>query len=243
MTTTDYDRFAEAYAAENESGLFNAHYERPAMLHLVGDVAGLRVLDAGCGSGPLAGALSARGAVVTGFDVSEAMVDLARRRLGADADLHVADLAAPLPFGDAEFDVVAASLVLHYLQDWAGPLAELRRVLKPGGRLIVSVNHPAAYAIVYPEADYFAPTRYSEDYTFDGHNAVLTFWHRPLHAMADAFAAAGFRIATISEPPLAQDIPSDLLPPGLEEGQRFLCFLFFVLAPVCGPATTPEGSA
>ncbi len=117
LVATDYDRFANAYTAENETGFFNAHYERPEMLRLAGDVAGRRVLDAGCGSGPLSAALRADGATVTGFDKSAAMVDLAHRRLGHDADLHVADLAAPLPFADAEFDVVVASLVLHYLED------------------------------------------------------------------------------------------------------------------------------
>lgn len=48
----DYDSFAEAYSAENENNLVNAYYERPAMLALAGDVAGRRILDAGCGSGP-----------------------------------------------------------------------------------------------------------------------------------------------------------------------------------------------
>lgn len=232
MTATDYDRFAAAYAAENESGLFNAYYERPAVLGLVGEVSGRRILDAGCGSGPLSEALRARGAVVTGVDASAAMVDLARQRLGEDADVQVADLAAPLPFADAAFDDVVASLVLHYLEDWSAPLAELRRVLEPGGRLIVSVNHPAAYAIVYPEADYFALTQYSEDYTFDGQDAVLTFWHRPLHAMTEAFTGAGFRIASVSEPPPAPDTPAEVLPPGLEAGRSFMCFLFFVLEAV-----------
>jgi len=65
----------------------------------------------------------------------------------------------------------------------------------------------------------------------DGHSVILTFWHRPLHAMADAFAAAGFRIATVSEPPPAPDTPQELLPPGLE-GRSFMCFLFFVLEAV-----------
>lgn len=232
MTTADYDRFAAAYAAENETGLFNAHYERPAMLGLLGDVSGRRVLDAGCGSGPLTEGLRDRGAVVSGFDVSPAMVELASRRLGEEVDLRVADLGGPLPFADAEFDDVVASLVLHYLEDWTQPLAELRRVVRPGGRLLVSVNHPAAYAIVHPDGDYFAVTRYSEDYTFDGEVVWLTFWHRPLHAMADAFAAAGFRIRTVSEPPPAPDTPPDLLPPGLEPGRSFMCFLFFVLEAV-----------
>ena len=229
VPASSYDDFAAAYSAENETSLFNAHYNKPEILRLAGDVSGRRILDAGCGSGPLSAALRAEGAVVTGFDTSAAMVDLARRRLGDDADVRVADLGAPLPFADDEFDDVVASLVLHYLADWAGPLAELRRVLKPGGRLIVSVIHPSVYAIVYPDADYFALTEYSEDYTFSGQSVVLTYWHRPLHAITDAFTGAGFRIATVSEPPPAPDTPPEVLPPDLEAGRSFICFLFFVL--------------
>ena len=52
--------FAAEYSARNETSLFNAHYERPEMIRLAGDVAGLKVLDAGCGSGPSAEALRAR---------------------------------------------------------------------------------------------------------------------------------------------------------------------------------------
>lgn len=239
MTTTeqgagasDYDDFAEAYVKQNETGLFNAWYEKPATLRLAGDVAGRRVLDAGCGSGPTMAALRSAGAEVAGFDVSAAMVELARRRLGDDVDLRVADLAAPLPYGDGEFDDVVASLVLHYVEDWSGPLSELRRVVRTGGRLLVSVNHPVIFPVVYPDADYFAVTRYTEDYTFDGRTVWLTFFHRPLHAMTDAFAAAGFRVMTISEPAHHPDTPPELLPDGLREGRTFLCFLFFVLEAV-----------
>jgi len=92
----DYDDFAEAYTASNETSLVNAYYERPAMLALAGDVAGRRILDAGCGSGPLMAALRDRGAIVTGFDKSAGMLELARRRLGDDADLQVAELGSPL---------------------------------------------------------------------------------------------------------------------------------------------------
>jgi ubiquinone/menaquinone biosynthesis C-methylase UbiE len=98
---------------------------------LAGDVTGRRILDAGCGSGPLSSALRDRGAVVTGIDTSAGMLALARRRLGDDVALHVVDLSDPLPFGDGTFDDVVASLVLHYLEDWGPTLAELRRVLRP----------------------------------------------------------------------------------------------------------------
>ena len=223
-----YDGFARAYSAENESNLYNAVYERPAMLELAGDVGGLRVLDAGCGSGPLTAALAARGAFVAGFDQSAAMVDLARARLGGGADLRVADLADPLPYADAQFDLVTASLVLHYLEDWAGPLAELRRVLEPGGRLLVSVNHPAILPFLEPDRDYFALTRIAEDHLFDGETVWLTFWYRPLHAMADAFARAGFLIRGIGEPPPAPDTPAEMLT-GLEPTGKFICFVFFDL--------------
>ncbi|MEU8636912.1 class I SAM-dependent methyltransferase [Amycolatopsis sp. NPDC048633] len=208
----------------------NAYYTLPAILDLAGDVAGRRILDAGCGSGPLFAALRDRGAVVTGFDSSAGMVESARRKLGAGAALQVADLGEPLPYPDGAFDDVVAALVLHYLEDWAAPLAELRRVLRPGGRLIMAVNHPLLHKLVHPEGDYFATTQWSDEYVFSGQKAVLTFWHRPLHAMTDAFTAAGFRTAVISEPPFAPEA-RELFPDELAKfpSGAFLGFLFFVL--------------
>ena len=227
----DYDGFAEAYATETESNLLNGHYTRPAILDLAGDVAGRRILDVGCGAGPLLEALRDRGAIVTGVEPSAKMLELARQRLGEGAALRQAGLGGgPLPFPDDAFDDAILCLVLHYLEDWAAPLADLRRVLVPGGRLIVAVNHPFVYKAQYPEADYFATCEYSEEYTFSGQNAMLTFWHRPLHAMTAAFTAAGFRIAVVSEPspaPGARELFPEIL--GKFSSGAFLCFLFFVL--------------
>lgn len=226
----DYDSFAEAYSALSETSLLNAYYERPAMLSLAGEVAGRRILDAGCGSGPLFGALRDGGALVTGLDSSAEMVELARQRLGADAALHVADLGDPLPFADGAFDDVLASLVLHYLEDWGPTLAEMRRVLRPGGRLIASVQHPFVdYAIQDPRPDYHATTSYTQEWTdLVGQNARMSFWRRPLHAMTDAFSAAGFRLAVISEP---QPDPAarELYPDDFERFSATMCYLFFVL--------------
>ncbi len=199
---------------------------------LAGDVAG-RILDAGCGSGPLFAALRDRGAVVTGFDSSAGMLEQARRRLGDDADLRVADLGRPLPFPDGAFDDVIASLVLHYLEDWGPALAEVRRVLSPGGRLIVAVDHPFAVQTLLgqagKEADYFETHSWSEEWTMGGQAVPMVFWHRPVHAMTDAFTAAGFRISVISEPHPAPEA-RELFPEELEK------FPTSFLSPVLRPA-------
>lgn len=226
---TDYDDFAEAYAAETENSLENAYYTRPAILDLAGDVTGRRILDIGCGAGPLMESLLARGATVTGVEPSIGMLNLARKRLGDDADLHQGALGGdPLPFPDATFDDAVACLVLHYLEDWAGPLAEIRRVLKPGGRLLVAVNHPFMYKLIHADGNYFATERYDEEYTFAGRTTDLTFWHRPLHTLMSEFLTAGFRITVVSEPPFLPEA-RDLFDLTAFPAGRFLGFLFLVL--------------
>ena len=103
-------------------------------------------------------------------------------------------------------------------------------MLKPGGRLIVSVDHPFVTTLAHREAghepDYFATYNWVDEWTVDGQTALLSFWARPLHAMTDAFTAAGFRIAVISEPAAAPDTPRELLPDRFADRRRFLCFLF-----------------
>lgn len=113
----------------------------------------------------------------------------------------------------------------HYLKDWITPLTELGRVLRPGGRLVASVPHPAVYLFNYRDRDYFALTQYSEEFQFGDQTAVLTYWHRPLHAMTDAFTAAGLRISVVSEPPWSPDTPVELVPANASERTAFVCFL------------------
>ena len=228
----DYDAFADAYALENEHSPFNALYERPAMLELAGDVRGRAVLDAGCGSGALTAAFHERGAVVTGVDSSAAMLLIARRRLGSSCDLHVANLEQPLPFPDDNFDDVVASLVLHYIRDWGPTLNELRRVLRPGGRLLLSVDHPfvayEAQRISGQIPTYFETFQWSFEWRLGDRTVPMTFWARPLHAMTDAFDRAGFHILTIREPQPLSSV-RDAFPEAHETLSTRPGFLFFAL--------------
>jgi len=107
----------------------------------VADAAGIaardRVLDVACGTGVLARAAHALGASVTGLDCNAAMLAIARRR---DAGVDWRDgRAEELPFDDGSFDVVVSQFGLMFFQDRDAALAEMRRVLRPGGRLAIAV--------------------------------------------------------------------------------------------------------
>jgi SAM-dependent methyltransferase len=140
-----YDELAEAYAAMVDTKPHNAYYERPATLSLLPDVIGKRVLDAGCGPGAYAEWLVAHGANVLAIDANPKMVRLARERIGDKAEVRLANLEAPLDFlAEASFDVIVCPLVMDYVKDWESAFGEFHRILKPGGCLVFSMEHPYA---------------------------------------------------------------------------------------------------
>ena len=224
----DYDAFAAAYDADNERSVYNAHYERPATLALVGPPAGLRVLDAGCGSGTLAQELIAAGARVTGLDASRGLLEIAGRRLGPDVELLRADLNRPLPLPTGAFDVVVASLVMHYLRDWGPPLAELCRVLVPGGRLVISTHHPFMDYVLAGRDDYLGVYEFTDHWEREGRTMEMRFWHRPLHAMVDAFTGAGLTVERVVEPRPRAEV-RELSPEAYERLTTRPHFIFFAL--------------
>ncbi|QPF90823.1 class I SAM-dependent methyltransferase [Bradyrhizobium commune] len=200
MSENDYDAFAEAYDADNETNAWNAYYERPAILSLVGNVAGFRVLDAGCGGGAHAAALVDRGAILTGIDSSAGLLEIAQRRLEGRGQFLLADLNEPLPFDDGAFDLIVASLVMHYLPDWSPPLSEFNRLLAHSGRLVISTHHPFMGHQLGGSDNYFETYSFSETWQRGGESMTMRFWHRPLHAMFDALNLAGFHIDILREP-------------------------------------------
>lgn len=138
-----YDRWAAVY--DHDGNPLQA-LEGPVVREAVGDPRGLTVLDLGCGTGRHALWLAASGARVTAVDFSEGMLAQARLKPGAEAIRFIThDLHQPLPFPDASFDLVVSGLVLEHLQQLTGFFREARRVLRPGGRAVVSAMHPAMF--------------------------------------------------------------------------------------------------
>ena len=198
----DYRPMTDAYAEDADHNPCQASYERPALLAMAGDVAGLRIVDVGCAAGPLTEMLVERGAQVVGVDLNPRFIELARVRLGGRATFHVADIAEPLPFlGTGAFDIVIASLVLHYLRDWGPPLREFARALRPGGLLLISTNHPTKdMVLAEPGASYFETMLLTDTWDKGGREHTVRFYHRPLGKIVDGLADPGFLIERILEP-------------------------------------------
>lgn len=194
-----YDEMGEHFLAHAEDSAYNAHYDRPAVLHALGDVAGRRVLDAACGPGLYAEALVGAGAEVLGFDASERQVELARRRLAGRAEIIVARLGDPLPYPDDHFDVAVCALAIHYADDQPAAFAALHRVLRPGGALVVSTQHPITDWL-RKGGSYFDRVLETDVWHVPGGPQPVRFWREPLTDLCRAATGAGFVIDLLDEP-------------------------------------------
>lgn len=191
-----YDVFADEFADLARDNFYNAHYDRPACLSLLGDVAGRTVLDAACGPGLYAEELTNRGADVVGFDQSPRMVELSAERVPA-ATFRVHDLAEPLHWlPDASVDLVLFALALEYLDNRTAALTELRRVLKPEGALVLSRMHPTGDWLRHG-GNYFEPRIIDETWSAGWH---VRWWLSPLEQTCDELRHAGFLIERLIEP-------------------------------------------
>ena len=149
MSTPSYRTYTGS-AAETYQRCFVPAIAEPVsepLLEAAGLQRGERVLDVACGTGIIArgaAALVSATGSVTGVDVAPDMVDVAKSVAAPDAahiEWHVAD-AASLPLPDASFDVVLCQMGLMFMEDRPGALTEMRRVLRPGGRVAVSTPGP-----------------------------------------------------------------------------------------------------
>ena len=132
---------SERFLAARKAAYRNAEGPdaREVAFQAVAEVAPRRILEVGCGEGELSERMQRElGAEVVAVDQSERMVELTRTR-GVDA--RVGDVQA-LPLGDEEFDCAVAAWMLYHVPDLDRALAELARVLRPGGRLVAVTNAP-----------------------------------------------------------------------------------------------------
>lgn len=186
-----YAQWAESY---DEPGNDTIALEEPIVRTLLADLPPGRVLDAACGTGRHAAHLAAAGHEVVGVDASEAMLAHARRRL-PEADLRVGELTR-LPLEDESVSGAVCALALSHLPELSPAIAELGRVLAPGGRLIVSDPHPLASGVLGWRAVYT-----------DGageRRMIPEHPHRHGEYVA-AFGAAGLVVRGLIEPGLTTD--------------------------------------
>jgi SAM-dependent methyltransferase len=201
QTRDAYDRLAAVWAATTDDGPWNGLLERPALRSLVpANLAGAVVLDAGCGAGAQAEWLLDQGAEVIGADLSPRMIEEARRRCQGRGRFLVADLAEPLPLESRSLDGITSSLTLHYIRDWSVPLRSFAAALRPGGWAVISLDHPFAPPLPSQQGGYFDTELVTDTWRKADVEVSQRFWKRPLSAVANAFADAGFGIDRIAEP-------------------------------------------
>jgi SAM-dependent methyltransferase len=210
-----WDAAAPAYLAEHGDDLGDADFLwcpeglREAEAHLLGDVAGRRVLEIGCGSAPCSRWLRAAGADVLALDLSAGMLARAaelNRATGLTVPLVQADAGA-LPVASASMDLACSAFGgLPFVADPGAVFAEIARVLRPGGRFVASVNHPMRWP--FPDspdpedlrivASYFDRTPYVE--TDDEGRTVYVEHHRTVGDWVRAVVGADLVLQDLLEP-------------------------------------------
>ena len=222
-----YEALAERYAAMAETKAENGYNEHPAMRSVIGDPKGLKVLDAGCGPGFLSRDLLDKGAAsATAFDISPNTVEIARRTTGGRANCFVADLAQPqTALEDQSFDLVVSSLAIDYVRDWSVPLSEFARVLKPGGRLVMSVQHPmGAYEWYQPPSAFGVHLCSATWKGFGGEPVEVPDYYRSFEEVMNPVLEAGFRLQKLHETKPARELKA-INPRKYEQNSTFPTFM------------------
>jgi SAM-dependent methyltransferase len=225
-----WDRLSPIYQAHQKISTGDVHYGPWAPLErdlqLLGDVGGQRILELGCGGGQCCIAFARQGAIVTGVDLSEAQLAYARR-LAAQEEVSVQfvqgsaeDLSA-LPSGS--YNLVFSVNTMAYIADAAACLAECCRVLVPGGRLVLALDHPLRHCFLDPgltgldDEWSIVPVRnYCDEgwhrWRWPGSGIVLRSYHRSIGQWTDLLAGGGLQLLRIVEPLIPEDLLDDLLP-------------------------------
>lgn len=187
----------------------------PVLWDLAGDVAGLNVLDAGCGTGYLSRKLHERGANVIGIDFSERMIEIARAK-APGLDFRIESCSDLGSVENGSIDMVIANYVLMDTPDLDGAMGAFHRVLRVGGVAIVVFSHPcfpqgqATVSADKDGIDYHWDFPYFEqrkciDPPWGRFTSEFIWFHRPLSDYWKAFKAAGFDVVDFEEPRVTEE--------------------------------------
>ena len=204
--TNPYDEYATEYAEYisdqyGEDISFIRHLLVPRLLAYAGDVAGRRVLDAGCGEGHIARMLAQRGAEVTAIDLAPLLLTIAQERDPGTSTTYLAhDLSTPLTRYSEFFDLVVSNLVLPDVDDYRGYITTLGDVLKPGGRAVLSLLNPYRAVLDERVRHYFESGLGIREYRGLARWGIHAYYyHRTLEEYVTAFRERGFLLSNLSD--------------------------------------------
>ncbi|MFD0747024.1 class I SAM-dependent methyltransferase [Phytohabitans flavus] len=210
-----WDGEADSYQAEHGEFLGDASFVwgpeglNEADVHLLGPVAGRRILEIGCGAGQCGRWLTSQGAQVVGLDLSWGQLVHSHRldaRVGTALPVVQAD-AQRLPFRTGEFDLACSAYgALPFVEDATVVLREVARVLRPGGRFVFSATHPLRWSFLDDPGErglvavdsYFDRRAYVEQN--DKGVATYVEHHRTVGDWVRSIVAAGLRLVDLVEP-------------------------------------------
>lgn len=229
---TSYDSIAEIFLSHVERpDSWNNLYERPHMLSRLPPLKDKDVLDLGCSSGYYTEYALKMGASVTAVDVSNALIERLTARIESPK-LHLfrADISKPMPFLKSDaYDCIICSLVIDYIKDWEPLFAELYRVMKKGGRLIISTHHPFAMYHHFRQYGYFEFKLVEDTWGLGtGRPFKTRYYIRPLTETLKPIIESGFKIVSIEEP-LPTERCKEISPETYERLSERPGFLFIVL--------------
>ncbi len=187
----------------------------PVLWDFVGDVAGLKVLDVGCGTGYLSRMLHERGAYVIGIDFSEKMIEIASGK-NLQVPFRVDSCSELKTVADGSVDMVIGNYVLMDTPDLTGAIKAFNRVLKTNGFAVVVFSHscfPQGRATVSTDGQavrYYWPFPYFEqrkciDPPWGHFTSEFIWFHRPLSDYWKAFISLGFEVVKFEEPAITED--------------------------------------
>ena len=205
------------------------------ILDALGDVAGSRVVDIGCGEGRFSRLLAGLDAHVTGVDLTEPLIERARS-LSVGAETYLVGDAEDLAGLESDsFDLAVSYIVLVDLLDYGRSVEAAYRVLKPGGRFVVCNIHPMRSSVPYGWINqggrklFYALDNYTDEgpREFDWWGRKFINMHRTLSSYVSAFLETGFVLEGLHEPvPSEEQLTEN---PTFDDEYRAPNFIIYVL--------------